>query len=143
MYATALMEPSGNSWRILAASPVLVVDDVPASAAFFRDVLGFAVGFVTDQPHGFANVDRDGFEVHLVQASAPGARNSVAAASVHGSDLFFRVENVDAAYERMAAAGAETDGPPEDRVYEFRDFGVRDPNGYSLRFGQALPRGSS
>lgn len=126
------------SWRVLATSPVLVVDDVPASAAFFRDVLGFTLGFLTDQPHGFANVDRNGFEVHLVQSNAPGARNSAPAASIHSSDLFVRVENVDAAFEQMRKAGAETDGPPEDRVYEFRDFGVRDPNGYWLRFGQAL-----
>ena len=44
------------------------------------------------------------------------------------------VDDVDATYERVCAAGAEPDGPPEDKPYGVRAFNVRDPEGYLWGF---------
>jgi uncharacterized glyoxalase superfamily protein PhnB len=50
------------------------------------------------------------------------------------------VDDVDAQYERVRAAGIETD-PPEDRNYDVRSFNVRDPEGYLWGFLKRLGTG--
>jgi uncharacterized glyoxalase superfamily protein PhnB len=50
------------------------------------------------------------------------------------------VDDVDAHYARVRAAGVETD-PPEDKTYGVRTYGVSDPEGYQWGFMQRLDRG--
>jgi uncharacterized glyoxalase superfamily protein PhnB len=50
------------------------------------------------------------------------------------------VDDVDAQYERVRAAGVDAD-PPEDRDYDVRTFNVRDPEGYLWGFMRRLGTG--
>ena len=49
---------------------------------------------------------------------------------IPSNGLFLRVEDVEAAYERVLAAGATSIRPPEDIPYGSRSAIVRDPEGY-------------
>ena len=48
------------------------------------------------------------------------------------------VPDVDAVYERVRNAGVEVMNPIGDREYGLRDFIMRDPFGFRLRFASAL-----
>jgi catechol 2,3-dioxygenase-like lactoylglutathione lyase family enzyme len=46
--------------------------------------------------------------------------------------LHFEVEDVDAQYERLHAAGVEFDGPPSDKPWGWRVASLRDPGGHTV-----------
>jgi uncharacterized glyoxalase superfamily protein PhnB len=48
------------------------------------------------------------------------------------------VDDVDAHFARVKAAGAAIDREPEDQPYGLRDYGVRDPEGHHWWFSQEL-----
>ncbi len=50
------------------------------------------------------------------------------------------VDDVDAMYDRVAAAGVESD-PPEDKDYDVRSYSVKDPEGVSWGFMKRLGTG--
>lgn len=49
-----------------------------------------------------------------------------------GIEFVVRVEDVDAAYERLAEAGVTFAGPPADQEWGARHAWFRDPDGYGL-----------
>jgi predicted enzyme related to lactoylglutathione lyase len=52
--------------------------------------------------------------------------------------VFVRVDDVDAVFDALSAAGAEVLQEPIDQPYGVRDCGVRDPSGNHLRLSQRL-----
>jgi uncharacterized glyoxalase superfamily protein PhnB len=52
--------------------------------------------------------------------------------------IVFHVEDVDAAYEGLRAAGYEPEGVPRDAPWGERYFHVRDPDGHQLSFAKPL-----
>ena len=116
--------PTSEPEQIVQGAPVLHVDDVEATASWYRDVLGFTWDYGDAQ---YAVVWRDNSAVHLV-CSAGGAP-----AGVH---LFQWVRDVDACHRELRERGAEVLEPPTDRPYGIRELRVRDPNGVEIVFGQ-------
>ena len=57
--------PVPSSPILKAALPVLFVSDVQASAAFYRDKLGFTVDFLHGQPPFYGSVSRGAARLHL------------------------------------------------------------------------------
>jgi uncharacterized glyoxalase superfamily protein PhnB len=57
-------------------------------------------------------------------------------------DVRIVVADVDALYRRVRAAGVEIVHDIADRDYGLRDFIVRDPHGYRVRFASPLGRAS-
>ena len=115
--------PTSNPAQFIQGAPVLHVADVEATAAFYRDVLGFTWDF---GDAAYAVVWRENSAIHFSQGSG-------APASVH---LFLWVRDVDAIHDEVVARGAEVVTPLGDRPYGLREFAVRDPNGVDLVFGQ-------
>ena len=111
----------------------IVVDDYDAAIAFFVDALGFEL--VEDSPA----LTNDGRPKRWVVVRPPGAQTGILLARADGTaqqavvgrqfggrvGLFLRVEDFDAAYERMQAAGVEFAGEvrsePYGRVAVFLD----------------------
>ena len=111
----------------------IVVDDYDTAIAFFVDALGF--GLVEDSPA----LTNDGRPKRWVVVRPPGAQTGILLARADGAEqeavvgrqfggrvgLFLRVEDFDAAYERMRAAGVEFAGEvrsePYGRVAVFLD----------------------
>lgn len=118
-----------NEHPMMARSAtVLVVSDLAAGLAYYRDVLGFQVTFEYGEPLSYACLCRDEVALHLLAASGtkrlPG----------HGAMCVF-VRDVDRLYAELSGRGAELLNQPEDRDYGMRDFDVVDADGNQLTFG--------
>jgi len=117
----------------------LFVPNVTEAARYYADTLGFTV-LRTDPP------DEPVFAIaHLGEAVVmfmsdrfyAGARSDLDYRGA-GVDIRLMVPDVDAVYERIRAAGLEVMHPIGDRDYGLRDFIMRDPFGFRLRFASAL-----
>ena len=103
----------------------LIVDDYDAAIAFFVDVLGFelvedsAAETNDGRPKRWVVVRPPGAETALLLAQADGERQRRAVGDQFAGrvGLFLRVEDFDAAYARMRAAGVEFAGEPRDEPY--------------------------
>ena len=103
----------------------LVVDDYDSAIAFFVDVLGFEL--VEDSP----SLTNDGRPKRWVVVRPPGAQTGLLLAQADGErqaaavgeqfagrvGLFLRVDDFEATYDRMRAAGVEFSGEPRDEPY--------------------------
>jgi predicted enzyme related to lactoylglutathione lyase len=125
----------------------ITVEDIDSSIAFYRDALGYevrndvssgefrwvtlgsgsepaAAELVLSQPHaGQSPEDGDTLQELLVKG-------------VLGF-FVFRTDDVDAAFERARAAGADVLQEPIDQPWGPRDCAVRDPSGNVIRVAQA------
>lgn len=117
----------------------LFVPDVAEAARYYADTLGFTI-LRTDPP------DEPIFAIaHLGEAVVmfmsdrfyAGARSDLDYRGA-GVDIRLMVPDVDSVYERIRAAGLEMLHPIGDRDYGLRDFIMRDPFGFRLRFASAL-----
>lgn len=103
----------------------LIVDDYDTAIAFFTRALGFDL--VEDSP----SLTGDGRPKRWVVVRPPGARTGILLARADGDDqrravgeqvagrvgFFLRVEDFDAAYARMTAAGVVFRTAPRDEPY--------------------------
>ena len=118
--------PTSNPAQFIQGAPVLHVGDVTATAAYYRDILGFKWDFGNEE---YSVVWRDNSAIHLARG---GERPP---AGIH---LFQWVRDVDAYYREVSDRGADVLNGPMDRPYQIREFKVRDPNGIDIIFGQEI-----
>ena len=120
--------PSSNPDQFVQGAPVLHVGDVKATAAFYRDVLGFTWDFGDD---AYAVVWRDNSAVHFVRDEG----------SPRGVHLFQWVKDVDGYHKELLDRGAEITKTPTNQPYGVRELAVRDINGVVIVFGQDIDHG--
>jgi catechol 2,3-dioxygenase-like lactoylglutathione lyase family enzyme len=124
----------------------ITVNDVEESIAFYRDALGLDVimdvsngghrwltfgtesqpglGIVLSDPHaGRSQADGDALQELLAKGVLP--------------NIVFTSDDVDAAFERVRATGAEVLQEPIDPGYGTKDCAFRDPSGNMVRISQA------
>lgn len=122
-------------------------DDPDASLAFYRDLLGFEVRndvgyngmrWITVGPAG----QPDTSIVLHPPAASPGItddeRRTIAEMMAKGTYamLLLATPDLEGAFERLQAGGAEIVQEPTDQPYGIRDGAVRDPAGNLLRIQQ-------
>ncbi|MCX5576928.1 VOC family protein [Kaistia terrae] len=124
--------------RITSFYPVLMTQDVPATAAFYQTHFGFITAFESD------------WYVHLQSATDP-AINLAVLDGTHatipeigrglasGLLLNFEVEDVDAVHARLAAAGLPMLLALRDEPFGQRHFITRDPNGVLIDVITPIP----
>jgi catechol 2,3-dioxygenase-like lactoylglutathione lyase family enzyme len=121
------------------ASPCFLVDDVFASAEYYRDILGFGFDNFYGDPPSFVIVSRDAARVMMKQAPAeaqPSARPNALAAN-GTADLFINVNDIRALAEELDTRGAEIlEGPVYRPIYDGWEVLVRDLNGRMICFSQ-------
>jgi catechol 2,3-dioxygenase-like lactoylglutathione lyase family enzyme len=108
--------------------PVLAVPDIVAAVDFYTTRPGFAPGFTWGNPPTFAGVNLGSVQVFL-QSGTP---------SPEGCSVYFAVGDADELCAWQQAKGVQVLVPPGDRDYGFRDYTVRDTNGYRLPFGHYI-----
>jgi predicted enzyme related to lactoylglutathione lyase len=118
-------------------SPVLLVADLHRSVEFYRDALGFKCEVYGDPPD-FAVASRDAAVILLALAANP--ERLVPHWQIRDKtwNAYIRVDDVDAIYAEVQARGARIDYTIYDAPHGFREFGVQDPDGYDIAFGQPL-----
>jgi catechol 2,3-dioxygenase-like lactoylglutathione lyase family enzyme len=118
--------PTSDPKQFIQCAPVLHVADVKATAAYYRDILGFKWDFGNEE---YSVVWRDNSAIHLARGG------QYPPAGIH---LFQWVRDVDAYYREIRDRGAEVLDEPTDRPYHIREFTARDPNGINIVFGQDI-----
>lgn len=107
---------------------ILYVRDLDAARGFYSDLLGFPVVYESDWFLSF----RTAPNVHL---SCNGRREDYKDnGGGRGVLIEFRVADVDATYAELDALGVPFEFAPEDKPWDLRACGTRDPEGYPVWF---------
>jgi catechol 2,3-dioxygenase-like lactoylglutathione lyase family enzyme len=119
--------------------------DPDASLAFYRDTLGFEVrndvGYRGMRWITVGPADQPGISIVLEPPSPPGCghtdeeRRTIVEMMAKGTyaGILLATKDLDGAFERLAAGGAEVVQEPTDQPYGVRDCAVRDPAGNLIR----------
>src|SRR5271167_3520926 len=91
-----------------SVAPLFIVDDVVATANFYRDKLGFHYDRFWGDPPGFAMVRRSGVNIMLKQL-ALGSMRPNSAVDPEGElwDAYIWIEAADALYEEFKTNGVK------------------------------------
>lgn len=116
-----------------SSTTVFTVKDVKASAAYYRDQLGFDLDFEWGTPTFYVGLCSGGVALHLIAADhAPRPPG-------HGAVAIF-VDDVDVLHADLSKRGARIVKPPQNQPYGLRDFDVADLDGNMLFFGAELSK---
>jgi uncharacterized glyoxalase superfamily protein PhnB len=114
---------------LIRSEAILVARDVAATIRFYRDVLGFTKEWVWDDPatHGGVSWDHAHLMFHLDRELAN---------HMDGHQHYFYVKKEDDLHARHQQNGVQIISPLERKPWGMREYTIRDPNGYHLRFGE-------
>jgi catechol 2,3-dioxygenase-like lactoylglutathione lyase family enzyme len=124
--------------------PLLQVFDMPASLAFYRDVLGFEIVDAAP-PQGSAGdrfdwvwLRRDSAELMLntaydPDAARPETEDPCRVAAHDDTALFIGCPDVDAAWRHLGERGLAA-APPTVAPYGMRQLFLKDPDGFTICF---------
>ena len=116
---------------------MLLVADLDRAVAYYRDRLGFQCDFYGDPPD-FATAERDQATILLALCEEP--ERIVPNWRIVDKiwNAYIRVDDVDAIYAEIQERGAAIDYTIYNAPSGFREFGVQDPDGHDIAFGQPL-----
>jgi catechol 2,3-dioxygenase-like lactoylglutathione lyase family enzyme len=123
--------------EILSVQPQAFVTDLERAVAFYRDQLGFTVGYVYGEPPFYALVKRGaaGLNLRHVDASpwrdGERARDDLVTAS-------FVVRNAKALFLEYKSAGVPFHQPYREQPWGAHDFIVLDPDGNLIHFASEV-----
>ena len=114
-------------------TPQLPVADVEETQRYYRDVLGFKIGFTRGD--GFGSVQYGTSEIFLARSDTPRP----------GSCCCVRVDDADELFAIYRERGAKIVEPIANKSWGMREFTIEDPNGHYFRIGhstRSAPGGS-
>ena len=120
------------------------VQDPDVALAFYRDTLGLEVrNDVANEGFRWITVGsaaQPGVSIVITNYlnGSPDDNDMIAALIAKGAlnGVHFRADDLDAAFEKIRASGAEIIQEPTLQFWGTRDFAVRDPSGNLVRVGQ-------
>ena len=136
------------SFEFSGVTTLIQVFDMPASVAFYRDVLGFEMVMQSRPGEQFdwAWLRRGGASLMLntlYESEDRPASLDPARRAAHGdTTLYFDCDDLDVAYEYLRSKGIAVEKPVV-RVYGMRQLSVIDPDGYGLCFQHRVGASSS
>ena len=124
---------SQSPTTLKSITPILFVRDVPTSAAYFRDKLGFRIDFLYGEPPFYGAVSRDGVCIHFRCVREP---NFVELAAREHSLILasIEVDDIHAIFAELQGRGAEIVQPPTKQTWGGTDLHIRDPDGNVISF---------
>ena len=115
----------------------MLVADLDRAIEFYRNGLGFECEVFGDPPD-FAVARRDAAVILLTLASDAARIIPNWRIVEKAVDAYIRVDDADAVYAELQNRGARIDWTIYDAPHGFREFGVQDPDGHDIAFGQPL-----
>ena len=122
---------------LTGVSPVLLVADLQRSVDYFSHRLGFECHVFGDPPN-FATAARDAAVILIALSDQPERLVPHWQIVDKMWDAYIRVDDADAIYAEVQERGAGIDYTIYDAPHGFREFGVQDPDGHDIAFGQRL-----
>ena len=133
----APVRPRGKP-LLTRANPLIFVSNVQASAAFFRDKLGFHIDFLHGDPPFYASVSRDGARLHLRFVHEPPFVSGIVDRE-HLICAFVEVEDIKSLYAEYLTAGVNISGRLKKEPWGGTGFAVRDPDANLIYFAWQPP----
>jgi len=124
--------------KISGSAPVLLVSDVSASAEWYRDKLGFHYDKLWGDPPAFCILERDNFNLMLSQVKVKSDIKPHWKIVEKVWNVYFWVNDVELIYNEFIKSGATIDYTLYVTPYNVKEFGINDPDGYDIAFGQVL-----
>ena len=123
--------------KLLEQAPVLLVKDLEASVAYWRESLGFKARLYGEPP-GFAILKRDA--CFLMLSLAPDDHEIVPNWKIVDKmwNAYFWVDDAKALYKEFVAKDAKIDYTLCEQPYNVLEFGIQDLDGHDIAFGQDL-----
>jgi hypothetical protein len=124
--------------KITGSAPILLVNDVVKSAAYFRDKLGFDEPEFYNDPPSFSIISRDGHRVMLAQVDAGTTIVPYWKIVDKMWNIYFWVDDVETLYADFIKRGAIIDYTLYTTPWGTREFGVQDLDDHDIAFGQVV-----
>ena len=121
------------------AVPVVFVSNVQASAAFFRDKLGFAIDFLHGHPPFYGSVSRGAACLHLRFVHEPVLTPGIREREQGLLSAFLDVENIQSLFAEYKGAGVDFAHPLRKEPWGGSAFTVLDPDGNCICFAGSIP----
>lgn len=124
---------SSDPTAIQELVPLLFVDDVTRSVAFYRDLLGFELTQKWE-PEGtlsWCRLERERAAL-MLQRACPD-EDGTAEERCRGVGFFFLCEDAQDMYDELVAKGLDLE-PPQVAFYGMNQLFLKDPDGYDLCF---------
>ena len=124
--------------KVTSYYPVIMTDDVSGTAAFYTEHFGFESLFTT---HWYVHLQSTESK-HVTLAILDGSHETIPESgrgSVSGLLLNFEVDDVDAVYDRLKAAGLPIRRDIRDEDFGQRHFITADPNGVLIDVIKPIP----
>jgi ribosomal protein S18 acetylase RimI-like enzyme len=120
---------------ITASEPIFAVADVRETVKYYREVLGFDREWLwCDHINGVPTFGGVGLgAAHVLLSLSPELQRKI-----EGHGHWFHVGDAQAMYEQHRAAGAQIVSDIGNKPWGFREYTVRDINGYHLRFASPV-----
>lgn len=131
------VDPAPGEFAALSLEASLTVQDLPASLAWYRDVVGFTVAREHRRDGALLAVSMRAGAVRLLLGQDDGARGAARSKGEGFSLQLTTAQDVDALAARIRARGGVLESEPAD-MWGARAFRLRDPDGF--RFTVSSPR---
>src|SRR5580765_5614241 len=143
MISKAEAEAEITKTRIVGIAPLFVVNDVPATLAFYRDLLGFGIMYQGPEPDDifFGMVERGGAMIMFKAigvAPVPNYTRDVKQGTAPW-DAYICAADPDGLAAEFASRNVEVLKSLHSNSVNLRGFEVKGPNGYVLFFGRPWP----
>ena len=119
--------------------PVILTDDVPGTAAFYRDHFRFDAKFDSDWYVHLQSREDDCVNLAILSGDHETLPEVARGSRVQGLLLNFEVEDVDAEFERARSAELPILQELRDEPFGQRHFITRDPNGVLIDVIKPIP----
>lgn len=118
--------------KLLGSAPLFFVSDIHQSVAYYSNVLGFTNTGLWGDPPFFSMPRRDNMIVMLQETESKQVNNNE-----KSWDAYFWIEDADALFKEFSEKDVIVAYPPEHKeAYGCYEFAIKDPDGYTLAFGQ-------
>jgi catechol 2,3-dioxygenase-like lactoylglutathione lyase family enzyme len=126
---------AGREARVTGLTPQLRTTDLEGSIRFYVEKLGFRLGF--RWADFYAGICAGEAELHLKRIDAPDPSIAHVAEGDH-VHLYFHVDDLDALLAGLSERDVPVLAGPVERPWGTREIVLRDDQGHTLYFSQAL-----
>jgi catechol 2,3-dioxygenase-like lactoylglutathione lyase family enzyme len=125
--------------KINSMYPVIMTNDIAASKTFYTEHFRFLVTFEAEWYVSLRTAEDPAFELALLDPTHPTVPAAFRRPLIGGLLLNFEVDDVDAEYDRLLAAGLPIHLPLRTEDFGQRHFITADPNGVLIDIIKVIP----